>query len=225
MSAQSLKDVIIGFLNKKASISIETKKAQNIELNDDFELELVEKWKPILIENKINFGAKFLLEKHKVLEIIDISINDFIVEHKKKREQIEKKKEELKINEIRKGFVTIDEMLYYELLTNITNSYKTEFGERKFEKVVSEVLNSKTIQKLLIEFQNKNKPINPADVLYVLNTISYFLFSRGQTATIGAILTIQLWNERANQGYKILSPNELRERIEFVLRKNSSMNF
>lgn len=218
MSKDSLEREITSFLNVKASKLLESKLSQNELLSDDFEIKLVEKYKPVFIHSKINLGAKFLLEINKVEEIIDISTKKFIELHKIKRKEIE-------TENIKKKIIEIEELSYLQLLSDVVNSYKTEFGERKFKKVLNEVLNSIKIKKMFIEFEKLNKPINPKDVLYCLNTIPYFIFSRGQTLTLGAILTIQLWNEKVNHEYWLLKPIELKDRIEFILRENNSINF
>ncbi|MEI6823062.1 MAG: hypothetical protein WCL51_14110 [Bacteroidota bacterium] len=78
-------------------------------------------------------------------------------------------------------------------IDNYKSLYKISFGVSKFEKVNSHISDSKKINKLIFIAEEKNIIPNSADYINALNEIPYFIFSKGDTQALGAILSFEKW--------------------------------
>lgn len=104
----------------------------------------------------------------------------------------------------------IENLGYEELIEFYATSYMREFGERKFRTVVEKVMTSNKISGLISTSRFKGVAPNHKDFLYCLNEIPYFIFSRGQTQALGALIALQRWNEEVNSQLRLRYENDLR---------------
>lgn len=114
----------------------------------------------------------------------------------------------------------INLMSYEEILEYMITAYIREFGERKYKNIHFRVMTSKKISKLLDVSKSKNVGPNHKDFLYCINEIPYFIFSRGQTQAIAALLALERWNEEVNSQQYLLPKEGLRLRAIHILEES-----
>jgi ATP-dependent Lon protease len=110
-------------------------------------------------------------------------------------------------------------MCYDEILEYIIVAYTREFGERKFKTVLDKIMTSNKISGLISTLKNKGVPPGSKDFLYCLNEIPYFIFSRGQTQAVAALIALQRWNQEVNSKQYLLSEDGLRLRAVNILKE------
>ena len=111
-------------------------------------------------------------------------------------------------------------MSYDEILEYVISAYIREFGERKFKTVLDKIMTSNKISGLISTAKYKGVPPGSKDYLYCLNEIPYFIFSRGQTQAIAALIALQRWNEEVNSQQYLLSDDGLRLRAVNILEES-----
>jgi len=111
-------------------------------------------------------------------------------------------------------------MEYSEIFDYIISSYIREFGERKFKTVLDKVMTSNKISGLISTAKYKEVPPGSKDFLYCLNEIPYFIFSRGQTQAVAALIALQRWNEEVNSQQFLLSEEGLKLRVVNILEES-----
>src|SRR5690554_5331249 len=111
-------------------------------------------------------------------------------------------------------------MGYEEIFDRFTDSYVREFGERKYYAIVNKIMNSNKISKLITVSKQKGLPPTSNDYLYCLNEIPYFIFSRGQTQAVGALIALQRWNDEVNSQANMLNVEELKFRAIKILEES-----
>ena len=119
-------------------------------------------------------------------------------------------------------FILMD---YSEILDYAITSYIREFGERKFKTVLNKVMTSNKISGLISTAKYKGVPPDSKDLLYCLNEIPYFIFSRGQTQAVAALIALQRWNEEVNSQQFLLSEDGLRLRAVNILEESKVTYF
>lgn len=101
---------------------------------------------------------------------------------------------------------------YYEY-KNVVDSYALtyikEFGERKAKAINEKVMTSNKISGLISKSKHERIPISARTYLYTLNSIPYFVFSRGQTQALAALLSLDRWHIEVNKDLKLLGPSQL----------------
>ncbi|MBX2897561.1 MAG: hypothetical protein KF763_19125 [Cyclobacteriaceae bacterium] len=81
-----------------------------------------------------------------------------------------------------------------DALTEIyINLYNYEYGEKKVREVISKVEGSDKINKYISILLISNKRPSIKDIETLLNSISYFIFSKEETLCLGGLATIILW--------------------------------
>jgi hypothetical protein len=116
-------------------------------------------------------------------------------------------------------------MEYDDLFDYFTTSYVREFGQRKFQKVLNKVLRSNKISGLISTARYNGVPPGSDDILYCLNEIPFFIFSRGQTQVLGAFITLQRWHEEVNSQQFLLNEAGLKVRALSIIEKSRSTFF
>jgi hypothetical protein len=114
---------------------------------------------------------------------------------------------------------------YGEILEHAITSYVREFGERKFKTVLDKIMTSNKISGLISTAKYRGVPPGSKDFLYCLNEIPYFIFSRGQTQAVAALIALQRWNEEVNSQQFILNDEGLRLRAVNILEESKATFF
>ncbi len=114
-------------------------------------------------------------------------------------------------------FTQLSFMNYDEILEYVISAYIREFGERKFKTVLKKIMTSNKISRLISTAKYKNIPPGSKDFLYCLNEIPYFIFSRGQTQAVAALIALQKWNEEVNSQQCLLTKEELKLRAMNII--------
>ena len=87
---------------------------------------------------------------------------------------------------------------YKSILTLFIQDYINQYGEHKYQAILEKVNTSSKISKLISQVSYKRVPINTQEIILVINSISYFIFSRGQTQAVAALIAFQRWNSEVN---------------------------
>ena len=123
------------------------------------------------------------------------------------------------------GSKIIFSLSFKDLLEHTYSSYAREFGERKLKKIIYKVGTSKKVEGFISESKFNRVPPHFDYIIQMLNEIPYFIFSRGQTLVVGAMLALQKWDEEVNMDNSILSEEELRQRALYLITESKSMFF
>jgi hypothetical protein len=110
-------------------------------------------------------------------------------------------------------------MSYDEILKYVISAYIREFGEHKFKTVLDKIMTSNKISGLISKSKYKSIPLGSKDFLFCLNEIPYFIFSRGQTQAVAALIALQRWNEEVNSQYYLLSEEGLKIRAVNIIEE------
>lgn len=81
-------------------------------------------------------------------------------------------------------------------------------------------MTSNKISGLIRTAKYKNIPPAPKDYIYCLNEIPYFIFSRGQTQAVGALIALQRWNDEVNSIQYLLGEDGLKKRAIAILEES-----
>lgn len=111
-------------------------------------------------------------------------------------------------------------MEYNKILEYVVTAYTKEFGERKFKTVLNKIITSNKISGLISTARYKGVVPGSMDFLYCLNEIPYFIFSRGQTQALAALIALERWNEEVNSEQFLLSEEELKLRAVNILEES-----
>ena len=109
---------------------------------------------------------------------------------------------------------------YDEILEYFVTAYIREFGERKFKTVLDKIMTSNKISGLISTAKYKGVAPGSKDFLYCLNEIPFFIFSRGQTQAVGALIALQRWNEEVNSQQFLLTDEGLKLRAVNILEES-----
>jgi len=109
---------------------------------------------------------------------------------------------------------------YDEIIEYVLSAYIREFGERKFKTVLDKIMTSNKISGLISKARYSRVAPGSKDFLYCLNEIPYFIFSRGQTQAIAALIALQRWNEEVNSQQYLLLDDGLRLRAVNILEES-----
>jgi hypothetical protein len=104
----------------------------------------------------------------------------------------------------------LENLNYEELLEFYINSYIKEFGERKFQVIFEKIMTSNKISGLISKSRYKRIAPNFKDYIYSLNEIPYFIFARGQTQALAALIALERWNNEVNSEMRLKYDNDLR---------------
>ena len=99
--------------------------------------------------------------------------------------------------------------------------YKTAFGIRKYEKVYQKIYNSNKIAKLFSLASEKHLAPHSLDYIYALNEIPYFMFSKGDTQALGAIIAFERWMKSGNMEVQFITGIELNQILDGIINESS----
>lgn len=114
---------------------------------------------------------------------------------------------------------------YETILEQVFSSYIKEFGERKFNSILDKIKNSNKIQRLINLSIEKQSPPGSMDFLYLMNEIPFFIFSRGQTQAVGALVALMRWNQDVNSTHFLLTEEGLKIRAIKILEESKATFF
>jgi hypothetical protein len=123
------------------------------------------------------------------------------------------------------NFDYLELLSYDSILEHVFSSYIKEFGERKFHSVFEKIWTSRKINELIQVSIEKKAPPGSMDYLYIINEIPFFIFSRGQTQAIGALIALQKWHEEVNLKYLIISEEGLKIRALKIIEESKATFF
>jgi hypothetical protein len=111
---------------------------------------------------------------------------------------------------------------FYFEYKNVVDAYALkyikEFGERKAKAINEKVMTSNKISGLISKSRHERIPISARTYLYTLNSIPYFVFSRGQTQALAALLSLDRWHIEVNTDLKLLNSGQLLALAKSIIR-------
>lgn len=111
-------------------------------------------------------------------------------------------------------------MDYEEILELFFSYYIKQYGEIKFKTILDKVMTSNKISGLISTARYKNVPPGYNDILYCLNEIPYFIFSRGQTQAVAALIALERWNNEVNSTLYLLDQSGLKLRAIKIIEES-----
>jgi hypothetical protein len=82
------------------------------------------------------------------------------------------------------------------LATEFMEQYKFEYGEKKVIEIIRKVENSDKVQQYLANILYNDIKPSPKGLETVMNTMSYFMFSREETLCLGGLACFIMWRNR-----------------------------
>jgi len=98
------------------------------------------------------------------------------------------------------------------LSTQFMEQYQYEYGEKKIIEIIHNVENNEKIQQYLNNILNNDLKPTAKELEVLMNTISYFMFSKEETLCLGALATFVLWRNRwmiKNNIWDVLEQEEI----------------
>ena len=97
------------------------------------------------------------------------------------------------------------------LIDIYAQQYSYEKSPRKLEEVMHKIEDSTKANGYVSVLAQQNKKPNPKDVQLLMNSITYFMFSKAETLCMGGLATILLWKVRTNFQKEKFSDDEIVE--------------
>ena len=101
----------------------------------------------------------------------------------------------------------------FQKINEIKKNYARIYGEKKYFDIHSRINSSSKISNLISKSAQLGLPPTGYDLIVTLHSIPYFIFAKGDTIFIAAILSLELWNDRNNRNYQFLDDYGLQSRI------------
>jgi len=98
------------------------------------------------------------------------------------------------------------------LSTQFMELYQYEYGEKKIIEIIHSVENNEKIQQYLNNILNNDFKPTAKELEILMNTVSYFMFSKEETLCLGALATFVLWRNRwmiKNDIWDVLEQEEI----------------
>ena len=98
------------------------------------------------------------------------------------------------------------------LSTQFMELYQYEYGERKIIEIIYNVENNEKIQQYLNNILNNDLKPTAKELEILMNTVSYFMFSKEETLCLGSLATFVLWRNRwmiKNNIWDVLEQEEI----------------
>ena len=108
---------------------------------------------------------------------------------------------------------------YDEMIENYLSRYKKLYGLRKFDKIKNTVLNSKKLNSLVQQSETNRQYIPGYLMLECINSIRHFIFSSRETQGLVGLLVLEMWNEKVNKRFHLLSDDGLQDNARDILNK------
>ncbi len=127
-----------------------------------------------------------------------------------------------------KGFIMAEynyDFDYQSAIESYTTDFQTKFGRQKFDKIHRKIQTSKKVSSLIYLSGQQMLVPNEKDILYCLNEIPYFIFSKADTLAIGGLLSLQRWNTECNSKYHLANSERLLNIANSIIQDCSRINF
>lgn len=82
------------------------------------------------------------------------------------------------------------------LANQFMEQYQFEYGQKKVIEIVRKIENSEKVNEYLYNILTDNIKPSAKGLEILMNTISYFMFSKEETLCLGALATFILWRNR-----------------------------
>lgn len=102
------------------------------------------------------------------------------------------------------------------LSTQFMELYQYEYGEKKIIEIIHNVENNEKIQQYLNNILNNDLKPTAKELEILMNTVSYFVFSKEETLCLGALATFVLWRNRwmiKNNIWDVLEKEEIDNKL------------
>jgi hypothetical protein len=102
------------------------------------------------------------------------------------------------------------------LSTQFMELYQYEYGEKKIIEIIHNVENNEKIQQYLNNILNNDFKPTAKELEILMNTVSYFMFSKEETLCLGALATFVLWRNRwmiKNNIWDVLEQEEIDNKL------------
>jgi len=94
------------------------------------------------------------------------------------------------------------------LASQFMEQYKYEYGEKKVIEIIRKVESSDKVNEYLYNILSGNIKPSAKGLETLMNTISYFMFSKEETLCLGGLVTFILWRNRFMNENNIFDPIE-----------------
>ena len=97
------------------------------------------------------------------------------------------------------------------IISEYITFYKTEFGERKLRKLISEVSRAKRFKSFIQECNTRGILPNPKDFYACIMNSIFYSFSGKQKLIAVSLLLLNRWNEEVNSKQRIFDEHDLNQ--------------
>ncbi len=102
------------------------------------------------------------------------------------------------------------ENLPFKVIFNLfVSRYVKEYGEFKAIKISKEIEATSKVNDYINALLSENHFPSYIDILSILNSTSFFLFSKGETLCLGSLMILGYWNDLGNENSNLLSSKEV----------------
>jgi hypothetical protein len=108
---------------------------------------------------------------------------------------------------------------YKNVVDSYAIRYAGAFGQDKALAVNKRIMTSNKISGLIARSRHHGYSPSHLDYLHTINTIPYFIFSRGQTQALAALLALDRWHVEVNMQLNLLSPDSMLTRAELIIQE------
>lgn len=103
--------------------------------------------------------------------------------------------------------------------------FLSDFGMVKMKEIHEKTQSSPKINNYLQQVgPNSYRPTHTG-IISTLNTITYFIFSKGETLCMGALFVLMDWNSRFNEDNLVLTDNEVTMVAADIIKYSSEIKF
>lgn len=91
-----------------------------------------------------------------------------------------------------------------DLIVLYLGFYNQEYGNKKGSDILSKIESSKKVKEFITKLRIENLTPGDDGFITVVNSIPYFLFSKGETLGYGTLYAIKLWiDQSSNDSFKL----------------------
>ena len=105
-------------------------------------------------------------------------------------------------------------MLEFEpssLIDIFCKEYIKEYGENKATEIIHKIVDSDKVNYYINQISTENIKPSPQGLGALLNTITYFIFSKAETLCMGGLFTLYRWRASVDPFNEIFSDDEIVE--------------
>ena|ERR1700761_2788085 len=105
-------------------------------------------------------------------------------------------------------YSNVSNLSFDKLIDLVTKDYYDEYGEYRIQEIFTKLEKSNRIQEYIDSRTCTSSP-NAKEIISLLNTIPFFIFSRQQSKCVAALHILLMWENRYNHGEDALNNIEL----------------